>query len=160
MTLRGEDADADRETATGMTREVVVKSPRWLRFSDVEGILHCTSTKKGVRNRTEKRDGTNSESGYNRASAVRRAQPPRHLGSKIGLGPGGADVQTAVDQAVDQRTDDFGAIQRLELIGARRRRKPIEVVDLPVEEDHRDLRPRLAVHWRPAGSGLALSHRR
>src|SRR5439155_19207080 len=91
------------------------------------------------------------------ASAIRRAQPPRHFGSKIGLGVGGGDVQTAVDQAVDQRTDDFSAVQGLDLLGARRRGQVIEVEDLPVEEDYRDLRPRLVVYWRPAGSGLALS---
>ena len=87
-----------------------------------------------------------------RRSAVRGGEPARDASAQVGFRTDGADVHAALDQRVDQRADDFSPIQRFPGSGARR--QTIEVQDLTVEQNDRDLGPGLAVHRRPSGTGL------
>ena len=88
-------------------------------------------------------------------SAVRRAEPPGDARSQIGFGAGAGDVHAALDQAVDQRADDFRTVHRLAVFCAHVFREAIEIVNLAIEQDDRHLRPRFVVHGRPPGTGLA-----
>ena len=54
---------------------------------------------------------------------------------QIGFRPDGRDVHAAVEQAIDQRADNFRAVQHLAALRADIRRKPVEVVNLSIEEN-------------------------
>jgi hypothetical protein len=71
-------------------------------------------------------------------SAVRCAEPPRDARAQVGFRGRRRDVHPAVDEAVNQRPDDLGAVQRLAARAAIAGSEPIEVVDLSIEEDDRD----------------------
>src|SRR5262245_3782616 len=89
-----------------------------------------------------------------RASAIGSSQTARHTSTQIPFGQGSRDVHPAVDEPVDQRANDLGAIQQFAGLAAVGRREAIEVVDLSIEQDHRDLRPRLVMDGRTSRSWL------
>jgi len=90
-----------------------------------------------------------------RPSAEGRAEPAGDSGPQVGLRACGRNVHAAVDQSVDQRPDDFRAVQGAAVLLARR--KTIEVQDLAIEQHYRDFGPGFAVDRRAAGAGLAAS---
>src|SRR4051794_36006686 len=144
-----------------MTRGVVVKSPRWSSLVDEAcAILSVYQPRAPRAGECRKRGGTNCENGYNAPSAVRRSKPARHHRAQVGFGGRRVHVEAAFDQTVDQRADDLGAIERSAGLAAAVRSEPIEVSDLPIEEDDGDLRPGLVVDGRAARSGFALGPRR
>src|SRR5690349_7983624 len=77
-----------------------------------------------------------------------RSETTSHASPEIGLGGDRGDVDPALNQRIDERADDFSAVQRA-AVGP----GPdvfVQVGDLPIEEHHGDLRPRLLMHGRPA----------
>ena len=75
---------------------------------------------------------------------------PRDPRAQVGFRPRGRDVHSAVDQSVDQRTDDLGAVQDLAALAADVGREAIEMLDLSIEENDGNFRPGLLVYWRSA----------
>ena len=95
------------------------------------------------------------------ASAIRSAKPACDPSSKIGFRAGGDDVHPAFYQAIDERADDFGSIHGFAIARTHVSREAIKILNLPIEEDDRDLGPCLAVNRRPAGTRLPRrTHRR
>ena len=88
-------------------------------------------------------------------SAERRAEAAGHVRPQIGHRDAAGDVHAAVDQAVDERADDLGAVQDLAVSRARVRRDTIEVHDLTIEQDDRNFRPAFLVNGRTAATGSA-----
>ena len=72
----------------------------------------------------------------------------RDPGAKIGLRRTAGDIQAAVDEAVDQGSNDFGAVEDLAAPATRAGGELIEMTDLPVEEDNGHLRPGLLMDRR------------
>src|SRR5262245_7622952 len=85
------------------------------------------------------------------ASAVRRAQATSDAAAQVAFG-GRTDVHAAVDEAVDQRANDLGAIEQLAALAAVSGREPIKLRHLTVEEHDGDFRPGLELHGRSAGA--------
>ena len=83
-----------------------------------------------------KRCGTNPRNGYNRRPlAVGAAQASGNARAQVRLGRGTGDVHSAVEQTVNQRADDFGAVQHFAALAADIDGESIEVDDLTVEQD-------------------------
>jgi len=83
----------------------------------------------------------NSRNLYNPGLPERCTQASGDARTKVGFGAGVCDVHAAVEEAIDQRTDDFRAVQDF-AIG----RPPvavageaIEMGNLPIEEHDRHL---------------------
>jgi hypothetical protein len=68
-------------------------------------------------------------------SAVGAAEAPGDARAQVSLGRGTGDVHSAVEQTVNQRTDDFGAVQHFAAFAADIDGESIEVDDLTVEQD-------------------------
>ena len=68
-------------------------------------------------------------------SAKRRAEMARDLGAQIGLGRRRPHIDPAVDQSIDQRSDDLGPVQDLAALAADIGGELIEVMNLSIEED-------------------------
>jgi hypothetical protein len=100
-----------------------------------------------------KRDGVTYQNAYNdTGSAEGRAQTACDARAKVGFRACRGNVHSAVNQAVDERPDDFGPINRFAVLAPDIGREPVEVDDLPIEEDDRNLRPGFLVDGRPAAS--------
>src|SRR5207244_7580701 len=106
---------------------------------------------------------------YNAPSAKWRAQTPRDARAQSGFRPTTGDIHPAVDQPVNECTDDLGAIEHLAAFSADVRREPIEVDNLSIEKHHRYFRPSFIVYRRTASAGscdlarsacIAFDHRR
>ena len=93
-------------------------------------------------------------------SPIRRAEAARDARAQVGFRGGRGDVHAAVDQSIDERPDDFGAVQHLAALAADLDGKTIEVVNLAVEEDHRHFRPGFIVNWRASRTRFWLWPRR
>src|SRR5439155_9269772 len=101
------------------------------------------------RARSSKRCGTNSRNQYNCAtSTIRRAETTRNAGPQLRFGGGAFEVHAAFEKCVDQRANDFGAVQRFAALAATVARESIEVKDLAIEEHHRHLGPGFLVDGR------------
>jgi hypothetical protein len=83
------------------------------------------------------------------ASTDSIAQSACDARAKVGFRCAARDVHAAVDQRIDQRPDDFGAIQHAAGC-ASARGQALEVGDLSIEQDDRDLRPRFTMDARPS----------
>jgi hypothetical protein len=77
------------------------------------------------------------------------ARNPR---AQVGFRPGGRDVHPAVDQSIDQSADDFGAVHDLAAPASDVSREAIEVLDLSIEKDDRNLLPGFLVYGRSAAA--------
>lgn len=88
------------------------------------------------------------------ASAIRSAKPACDTSSKVGFRAGADDVHPAFHQAIDERADDFGSIHGFAVARAHVPGEAIKILNLPIEEDDRDLGPCLAVNRRAAGTRL------
>src|SRR5580765_8864127 len=86
--------------------------------------------------------------------AERRAQTPGDPRAEVGFGARCRDVQPAVDQSVDPRTDDFGAVDHFSVLDADVGREPVQVHDLAIEKDHGDFGPGFLVYGRAATAGF------
>ena len=80
------------------------------------------------------------------ASAKRRAETARDLGPEIRFRTRRADVQAAVDQTVDERTDDLRPVHDFAAASADVDGELIELNDLPIEENDRNLGPRFLMN--------------
>jgi hypothetical protein len=68
-------------------------------------------------------------------SSVRGAETTGDTRAEISFRNRAADVHAAVEQAIDQCADDLRAVQHLAALCADVRRKPVEVVNLSIEEN-------------------------
>ena len=90
----------------------------------------------------------------------RSTESPGDAPAKVGFGGGARDVEAAVDQAVDQSTDDLSPIQNFSALAADIRGQAIEMNDLTIEQHHGDFGPRFAVDgWSSAAFRFARSCR-
>ena len=85
-------------------------------------------------------------------SAKRRAEVARDFGAEIGLGTARRDVEAAVEESIDQRPDDLGAVEYLAAAPACSGRQPIEILDLAIEEHDGNLRPGFLMDGRTTAS--------
>jgi len=85
-------------------------------------------------------------------SAVGPAQAPGDARPQVRLGCGTGDVHSAVEEAVNERTDDSGAIQQFAAITADIDGESIKVDDLTVKQHNRNFRPGFLMNRRPARS--------
>jgi hypothetical protein len=70
--------------------------------------------------------------------AERRAEPSRNFRAQVRFRAGGTDVHAAVDEAIDQRADDFRPVEHFAASAPDVGREAIEVQDLSVEKDDRN----------------------
>src|SRR5262245_49280922 len=137
--------------AMGMRRAVVVKSPMCAAFRLGGMVLHRVYTRGARKKGMELIRQTGR---MRRRLPERAAEPACHSCAQIGFRSGAGDVHSAVDEAVDQRADDFRAVQHLAVLAADFRRQLIEMEDLTIEEHDRHFRPCFVVNGRPAGTRL------
>src|SRR6266498_2190336 len=74
----------------------------------------------------------------------------RDMRAERSLGRVGRPVHSATDESVDQRPDDFRPGHRLSAFPSYVGRQPIEMHDLPLEQHHGHLGPRLSMNAWPS----------
>ncbi len=82
-----------------------------------------------------------------------RAETARDAGAEVRFGAGRGHIDAAVDQGVDERANDFGAVENFSAPAADVSSEPIELDDLAVEQHHGDLGPRFLMDGWAAAAG-------